>query len=478
MIITCPSCSKQYQISDQMLGPHGRSVQCDSCQDDWFQLPELAPNRDMTPSPVEQGFADSPASNSPSNQSITETQSQSQSPLGYNASENPFEKPISDSSDTFDSGANETSAADSQVQDFLADDFFSATTPTPAAENSTITESLSELESLHDPFDFGSNSPSNNTGTNSNDASNFDWNESSPPSSSLLDPLATESIAAKNTGDMIGSIESQFDTPKNAQSFSLQGESVTNIPPLSDRSTKSNSASKTLKNLNPINWIGNIRIVSAAEQKKEEIELDHMLKDLANEMKDLDNLAGEADDALLSHHWERGGRVKSGKINSKSKITNKTKNSNLMINAWAAGLFLLVVFSSFLFLLFERSLVVSWVPKTIRLYQMVGIEVPAENNGIDLQSLSLNPIAQNGAKLKGNSNNFLVQGYIVNLSNSPRPVKPIQANAINAQGKIIATWIIDAKVLRILPGERIEFKYELSPLPTNSATMSFNFVNS
>ena len=39
MIISCPNCSKKFQVPDNAIPKAGRTVQCSSCSNEWMQYP-------------------------------------------------------------------------------------------------------------------------------------------------------------------------------------------------------------------------------------------------------------------------------------------------------------------------------------------------------------------------------------------------------------------------------------------------------
>ncbi len=41
MILTCPNCNVQFNLDDDLLGESGRKVKCTSCEEIWFQDPEI-----------------------------------------------------------------------------------------------------------------------------------------------------------------------------------------------------------------------------------------------------------------------------------------------------------------------------------------------------------------------------------------------------------------------------------------------------
>ncbi len=49
MILTCPSCSAQFNLDDDLLGETGRKVKCSSCEKIWFQEVQLENKKDEKP---------------------------------------------------------------------------------------------------------------------------------------------------------------------------------------------------------------------------------------------------------------------------------------------------------------------------------------------------------------------------------------------------------------------------------------------
>ena len=43
MIISCPNCSKKFQVPDNAIPKAGRTVQCSSCSHEWMQYPIKEP---------------------------------------------------------------------------------------------------------------------------------------------------------------------------------------------------------------------------------------------------------------------------------------------------------------------------------------------------------------------------------------------------------------------------------------------------
>jgi predicted Zn finger-like uncharacterized protein len=56
MIITCPSCSAQYKLPDNSIGPKGRRVKCTSCAYTWLQAPAGENVADILQHEIQENF--------------------------------------------------------------------------------------------------------------------------------------------------------------------------------------------------------------------------------------------------------------------------------------------------------------------------------------------------------------------------------------------------------------------------------------
>lgn len=56
MIITCPSCSAQYNLPDDAVGPKGRRVKCTSCAHTWQQAPAGQDNIEFIQEQIAENF--------------------------------------------------------------------------------------------------------------------------------------------------------------------------------------------------------------------------------------------------------------------------------------------------------------------------------------------------------------------------------------------------------------------------------------
>lgn len=56
MILTCPSCGKQYVVKDGAIPPEGRQVRCASCKHSWHQDTDESADAAAEPAPADEGF--------------------------------------------------------------------------------------------------------------------------------------------------------------------------------------------------------------------------------------------------------------------------------------------------------------------------------------------------------------------------------------------------------------------------------------
>ncbi|MGQ9371514.1 MJ0042-type zinc finger domain-containing protein [Azospirillum sp. ST 5-10] len=98
-----------------------------------------------------------------------------------------------------------------------------------------------------------------------------------------------------------------------------------------------------------------------------------------------------------------------------------------------------------------RGEVVRLWPATALLYQTVGLPVEPPGAGLQLQNVRSEQREAEGAPL------LVVEGQIVNVSESERPVPGVVAVSLDPTRKPVAEWDIEVSSDRLLPGEIATF---------------------
>ena len=76
MIISCPKCSKKFQVPDNAIPKTGRTVQCSSCSNEWMQYPVKEPKVVQIKNPI-------PTKKAPSINKVRKVQKKTSGPAPY-----------------------------------------------------------------------------------------------------------------------------------------------------------------------------------------------------------------------------------------------------------------------------------------------------------------------------------------------------------------------------------------------------------
>ena len=117
---------------------------------------------------------------------------------------------------------------------------------------------------------------------------------------------------------------------------------------------------------------------------------------------------------------------------------------------------------------FGRETVVSVLPGTVRLYELVGLEEKV-GEGLDLRDVISERRVIDGAPT------LFVEGTIVNVSGRDRPVPRLRASLIDDSGVELSNWTFTAGSQSLPPGGFTTFQTETTDPPA-SGSLNLVFV--
>jgi hypothetical protein len=71
---------------------------------------------------------------------------------------------------------------------------------------------------------------------------------------------------------------------------------------------------------------------------------------------------------------------------------------------------------------------------------------------------------------------LLIQGVVINSSNQPQTVPTMQGSLEDRGGQEMRRWVFNTPVRQLAPGERVNFKTEVRPVPTGVARVTVAFL--
>ncbi len=99
-----------------------------------------------------------------------------------------------------------------------------------------------------------------------------------------------------------------------------------------------------------------------------------------------------------------------------------------------------------------RDQIVRLWPPAALLYDTVGLRVEPPGTGLQLQNL------RSEQKVEGGAPVLVVDGQIVNVSDTVRPVPVVRVTSLGEDRKPIKSWTVEASPAQLLPGEIAVFR--------------------
>ena len=138
-------------------------------------------------------------------------------------------------------------------------------------------------------------------------------------------------------------------------------------------------------------------------------------------------------------------------------------------SAWL-GWVLLLVFVTGLggFAYFGRDLLVAKVPQMSQLYALAGWSIGTPNDGLSLENVTSVRRLISGDRI------LIIEGEVLNISNTVVPVPRLRASLNNSDGDEISFWYFSAEDTELGPGESTRFETSTSNPPKNGKNLSIS----
>jgi predicted Zn finger-like uncharacterized protein len=119
----------------------------------------------------------------------------------------------------------------------------------------------------------------------------------------------------------------------------------------------------------------------------------------------------------------------------------------------------------------REPLVAAW-PPSARLYEAIGIPVPAPGAGLALQDIASERVVEGGAPV------LVVTGEIANMSTELRDVPMLRAALRDSSRHELQSWMFPAESSKLLPGETVRFKTEFANPSAEAVDLTVSFAGS
>ncbi|MBI1777403.1 MAG: zinc-ribbon domain-containing protein [Proteobacteria bacterium] len=116
----------------------------------------------------------------------------------------------------------------------------------------------------------------------------------------------------------------------------------------------------------------------------------------------------------------------------------------------------------------REPLVAAW-PPSARLYEAIGIPVPAPGAGLALREINSERKVEAGTPV------LVVMGEIANMSTDVRDVPPLRAALRDSGRHELQSWVFPADTPRLLPGETVHFKSEFANPSAEAVDLTITF---